>query len=136
MNTIEEVEKAIVEEFSFYEDPMDRYEAIIEAGRSLKPLAEQWKTEERLVKGCQSKVWLRAWKEDGLIYFEADSNTAITKGIIALLVRVLSGRSPEDILACELLFIDKISLRGHLSSQRSSGLTSMIALMRTYAQTL
>lgn len=133
---IKDIEAEIVEEFNLFDDPMDRYDYIIDLGKELDPLDEQYKTEDRLVKGCQSKVWLNAYEKDGLLQLEADSNTVITKGIIALLLRVLSGQRPEDVLAAELSFIDKIDLKAHLSSQRSNGLNAMIKQIKLYALAL
>lgn len=127
-------EEEIVEEFSLFDDPMDKYEHIISLGKELPPLDEIYKVDELLVKGCQSKVWLRAFEKDGKIYFEADSNTVITKGIIAMLIKVLSGLSAEELLAHQLNFIQEIKLHEHLSSQRSNGLSSMIAYMKGYAE--
>lgn len=132
--TIVEKEADIIESFELFEESMERYEYIIDLGKKLPPLDEKYKTDDFLVKGCQSKVWLHAFEKDGIIFFEADSNTAITKGIIALLVDVLSGQSPKAIMNAELKFIDAIQLRSHLSSQRSNGLTSMIQRMKNYAQ--
>jgi cysteine desulfuration protein SufE len=133
MKSIEEKEAEIIESFELIDDPMERYEYIIELGKKLPPLAEAFKTDDFLVKGCQSKVWLRAYEKEGKIYFEADSNTAITKGIVALLVEVLSGLPPKQIIEAKLNFIDAIQLRSHLSSQRSNGLTAMIQRMKAYA---
>ena len=132
--SITEKEADIIESFELFEESMERYEYIIDLGKKLPPLEEKYKTDDFLVKGCQSKVWLHAFEKDGIIFFEADSNTAITKGIIALLVDVLSGQSPKGIMNAELKFIDAIQLRSHLSSQRSNGLTSMIQRMKNYAQ--
>lgn len=134
MPTITEIENEIVEEFSLFDDQMDKYEYIIDIGKKLPALGEKYMSDDFLVKGCQSKVWLHAYEKDGRIFFEADSNTAITKGIIALLVRVLSGQRAAEIVTCPLAFIDAINLRAHLSSQRSNGLTAMIAKMKAYAQ--
>jgi cysteine desulfuration protein SufE len=131
-----QTEKEIIETFELFDDPMDRYEQIIEIGNELPPMDEKYKTDDYIVKGCQSKVWLRAFKENDKIYFQADSNTVITKGIIALLVKVLSGNSAEEIIHHKLEFIDAIGLRGHLSSQRSNGLTAMIGKMKEYAANL
>lgn len=131
--TIKEIEEEIVDEFSLFEDPMDRYDYIIEIGKQMPELDEKYKTESRLVKGCQSKVWLHAFEENGLLELRADSNTVITKGIIALLLRVLSGQKPEDVANAELNFIDGIDLRSHLSSQRSNGLNAMIQQIKLYA---
>lgn len=133
MKSIAEQEDEIITDFEWFEDPMDRYEEIIERGKKLPPLKDEFHTDDFLVKGCQSKVWLHAYEKEGRIYYEADSNTAITKGIIALLVKVLSGQKPDDILNCPLEFIDAIQLRSHLSSQRSNGLTAMIQKMKAYA---
>src|SRR5690606_1317912 len=105
-----------------FDDPMERYDYIIDLGKKLPPFPEAFRTDDFLVKGCQSSVWLQAAEKDGLLYFNADSNTAITKGIISLLIRVYSGHTPDDILNAELSFIEKINLRSHLSSQRSNGL--------------
>ncbi len=133
MSSIKETEEEIISEFSMFDDPMDRYEYLIEIGKKMPDLAETYKTEENIVKGCQSKVWLHSYFKDGKIYFEADSNTVITKGIVGLLVRVLSGQKPDDIINAELKFIDAIDLRSHLSSQRSNGLNAMIKQMKLYA---
>jgi len=132
--TIAEKEADIIESFELFEESMERYEYIIDLGKKLLPMDEKYKTDDFLVKGCQSKVWLHAFEKEGIIFFEADSNTAITKGIIALLVDVLSGKAPKEIMDAELKFIDAIQLRSHLSSQRSNGLTSMIQRMKNYAQ--
>lgn len=133
MKSISEIENEIAEEFDLFDDQMDKYEYIIDLGKKLPALDSKYRTDDFLVKGCQSKVWLHAYKKDEQIFFEADSNTAITKGIIALLVRVLSGQKPDDIISSPLTFIDKINLRAHLSSQRSNGLSSMIVKMKAYA---
>jgi cysteine desulfuration protein SufE len=134
MNSMADIEAEIVEEFNLFEDQLDKYEYLIDIGKKLPPLDAKYASDDFLVKGCQSKVWLHAYEKDGRIYFEADSNTAITKGIIALLVRVLSGQKASDILNNPLAFIDLINLRSHLSSQRSNGLTSMIHKMKAYAK--
>jgi cysteine desulfuration protein SufE len=131
--SITEIEDEIVEEFDLFDDQMEKYEYIIDLGKKLPALDVQYMQDDYLVKGCQSKVWLHAYKKDGRIYFEADSNSAITKGIIALLVRVLSGQKPGEIVTNPLAFIDRIQLRAHLSSQRSNGLSAMLQKMRTYA---
>jgi cysteine desulfuration protein SufE len=132
--TITEIEEEIIEEFDLFDDQMDKYEYIIDVGKKLPALDSKFQTDDFLVRGCQSKVWLHAYEKDGKLFFEADSNTAITKGIVALLVRVLSGQSPSDIKNAQLGFIDKINLRAHLSSQRSNGLTAMVQRMKNYAQ--
>ncbi len=133
MQTMADIEDEIAEEFDLFDDQMEKYEYLIDIGKKLPALDAAYMTDDFLVKGCQSKVWLHAYEKDGLIYYEADSNTAITKGIIALLVRVLSGRKAADILGNPLTFIDRINLRSHLSSQRSNGLTAMIQKMKAYA---
>jgi cysteine desulfuration protein SufE len=130
---IQEIEDEIVEEFAQFDDAMDKYEYIIEQGRLLPPLDEQYKTDDFMVKGCQSKVWLRAYMDNERLMMQVDSNTAITKGIAALLWRVLNGQKPADILAADLNFIERSDLRAHLSSQRSNGLSAMIFKIRHYA---
>ena len=130
---IPEIETEIIEEFDLFDDPMDKYEYIIDLGKKLPPLNEKYTSDDYLVKGCQSKVWLHSYKEGDRLFFEADSNSTITKGIIAVLIRVLSGQKPNDILNSPLEFVDRINLRSHLSSQRSNGLTSMIQKMKAYA---
>jgi cysteine desulfuration protein SufE len=133
-NSIANIENEIVEEFELFDDTMDKYEYIIDLGKKLPALDTKYTADDFLVKGCQSKVWLHAYEKDGRIFFEADSNTAITKGIIALLIRVLSGQKSNDIINTPLTFIDKINLRSHLSSQRSNGLTAMLQKMKAYAK--
>ena len=130
---ISETEDEIVEEFGLFDDQMDKYEYIIDLGKKLNPLDARYMTDDYLVKGCQSKVWLHAYKDGYLVFFEADSNTSITKGIIAILIRVLSGQPAKEIINNPLAFIDRINLRSHLSSQRSNGLTAMIQRIKTYA---
>ena len=127
------IESDIVEEFDLFDDPMDRYDYIIDLGGKLGAYPEEHRKDENLVRGCQSKVWLHAHREADRIYFQADSNTVITKGIIALLVRVMSGQKTEDVVSADLSFVDKIDLRSHLSSQRSNGLTAMIQRMKLEA---
>lgn len=133
METIADIENEIVEEFSLFDDWMDKYEHLISLGKSLPLVEEQYKTDEYTVKGCQSKVWLFAALQDGKVIYTADSDAIITKGIIALLVRVLSGRTPAEILQANLAFIDEIGLKEHLSPTRSNGLVSMIRQMKNYA---
>ena len=134
--SLNEIQDEIIEEFSFFDDWMDRYEYIIDLGKKLPLIDPQLKTKERLIKGCQSQVWLNATQEDGTILFTADSDAIITKGIIALLVRVLSGQKPKDIAETELYFIDKIGLKEHLSPTRSNGLVSMVQQMKRYGVAL
>ena len=134
--TIQEIEDEIVEEFDQYEDQMDKYEYIIEQGRLLPPFPPEYMTDDFMVKGCQSKVWLRAYKDGDVMMIQVDSNTAITKGIAALLWRVLNGQKPADILDSNLDFIARSGLRSHLSSHRSNGLSAMILKIRHYATML
>ena len=131
--TIKEIQDEIVDEFSMFDDWMQRYEYIIELGKTLPLIDEQYKTEDNIIKGCQSKVWLTASEEDNKINYLADSNTDITKGLISLLIRVLSGRSPEEIIKAELDFIDKIGMGNIIGSQRSNGLAAMIKQIKLYA---
>ena len=130
---IREREISIIDEFSLFTESMDRYEHIISLGDDLEAMDESLKTDENIVKGCASKVWLTAELKDGKVWYHADSNTQITKGIISLLVRAVNGTSPDDILSYEFDFIDKIDLKSHLSSQRNNGLVSMIKQMKLYA---
>lgn len=132
--TIDQIQEEIVNEFSLFDDQMDKYEYLIDLGKQLPDLNDAYKTDANLVKGCQSKVWLHSHKNGDRVVFEADSNTVITKGIIALLVRVLSNQKPQDILDTNLEFIDKIELKSHLSSQRTTGLSAMIKYMKAYAE--
>jgi len=131
--TINEVQNIIVDEFSVFDDWMDRYQQLIEYGKDLPPIDERKRTDQYLIQGCQSKVWLDAELRDGTIYFTADSDAIITKGIIALLIKVLSGRTPDEILNADLYFIDKIGLKENLSPTRSNGLVAMVKQMRMYA---
>lgn len=131
--TVQEVENEIIEEFSMFNDWMEKYEYIIEAGKNLEPLKEEEKTEERKVAGCQSQVWIVSEYKNGRIIFRADSDAIITKGLIALILRVLSDRTPEEILNAELLFIDKIGMKEHLSPNRANGLVSMIKHIKAEA---
>jgi cysteine desulfuration protein SufE len=133
--TVAEIEDEIVESFEFLDREL-KYGHLIDLGKKLPPLNDAFKTDDFMVKGCQSKVWLRATKQGDRIVFEADSNTAITKGIVALLVSVYTNQTPETILNTPLTFIDRIDLRAHLSSQRSNGLTAMLQKMKAYAAML
>lgn len=130
---IETVQKNIIEEFSMFEDWMERYEYMIELGKSLPLINSMHKTEDNIIKGCQSKVWLHASYDSGTIIFTADSDAIITKGIVAILIRVFSNQSPEDILASNTDFIDAIGLKEHLSPTRANGLVSMIKQIKMYA---
>lgn len=133
MDTITEKEEAIIDEFSIYDDWMDKYEYIIELGKDLPLIDDDQKTEDKLIKGCQSRVWLSAEKKDGKMKYTADSDAIITKGIIALLIRVLNNEKPEDIAKAELRFIKAIGLQEHLSPTRSNGLVSMVKQMKMNA---
>ena len=131
--TIPEIEQNIIDEFACYEEWLDKYAYIIELCRDCPVIDEKDKTEENLIKGCQSRVWLSCEHRDGLLWFKADSDAVITKGIISLLIRVLNGQTPKDILAADLHFIDEIGLKEHLSPTRSNGLTSMVKQIKMYA---
>ena len=134
MATINEIQDEIIEEFSGFDDWMDRYAYIIDLGNALEPLDYQFKTPEYLIEGCQSRVWIHAEAgEGGTVTFTADSDAIIVKGIIALLLRVLSGQTPHDILAADLYFIKEVGLQEHLSPTRSNGLVAMVKQMRMYA---
>jgi cysteine desulfuration protein SufE len=133
MKTIQEIENQIIEEFSLFEDWMDRYNYIIELGKTLPAIDSDYKQNKYLISGCQSNVWLQAQYREGKVYFKAESDAIITKGIISLLVRVLSEHTPEEILQADLGFIDVIGLRQHLSPTRSNGLVSMLKQMKAYA---
>ena len=131
--TINETQDEIIEEFSALDDWMDKYQLLIDLGSEQEPLAEQYKIEQNLIDGCQSRVWLQADYEDGVIRFSAESDALIVKGIVALLIRVLSGHTPQEILDADLYFIEQIGLKDHLSPTRSNGLLAMIKQMRVYA---
>jgi len=130
---INEIEKNIITEFSFFEDWMDKYNYIIELGKSLPLIDPKYKTEQYLITGCQSQVWLHAEYKDGKVIYTADSDAVITKGIINLLIRVLSNQTPKAIINTQLTYIDEIGLKDHLSPTRSNGLASMIKQMKMYA---
>ena len=131
--TINEAQDEVIAEFADFTDWMDKYQLLIDLGNEQEPLDECYKTEGNLIDGCQSRVWLQADWRDGAIYFSAESDALIVKGIIALLIRVLSGHTPDEILAADLYFIDRIGLKDHLSPTRSNGLLAMIKQMRVYA---
>jgi len=133
MATINEVQDEIIEEFSMFDDWMDRYSLLIELGNSLGKLDDKYKNEDNLIVGCQSRVWLQAEYNDGKVIFHAESDAVIVKGIIALLIKVLSNRTPDEIINTDLYFIEKIGLKENLSPTRSNGLVSMIKQMRFYA---
>jgi len=131
--TISELQEQVVSEFSLFDDWMDKYNYLIEMGRTIPVIDENYKTDQYVITGCQSKVWLHAETRDGKIFFSADSDAIITKGIVNLLIRVLSGHTPDEILNADMDFIEKIGLREHLSPTRSNGLTSMVKQMKLYA---
>ncbi|MBO5182267.1 MAG: SufE family protein [Paraprevotella sp.] len=133
MKTIDELQEEVVEEFADLEDWMDKYQLLIDMGSEQEALPEEYKTEQNLIDGCQSRVWLQADLVDGHIVFQAESDALIVRGIVALLVRVLSGHTPDEILNADLYFIEKIGLREHLSPTRSNGLLAMLKQMRMYA---
>ena len=131
--TINEAQDEVIEEFSDFTDWMDKYQLLIDLGNEQQPLNQKYKTEDNLIDGCQSRVWLQADYRDGRIYFTAESDALIVKGIIALLIRVLSGHTPQEILDADLYFIDRIGLKDHLSPTRSNGLLAMVKQIRVYA---
>ena len=131
--TLEEAEKDVVETFSMYEEWLDKYEYLIDLGKNLEPYPEEKTTDDRLIKGCQSRVWLHYRMEEGRLYFNADSDAIITKGIISLLIGIYSGRTPQEIAGSDFSFIEKIGLKENLSPTRANGLASMIATIKTAA---
>ena len=133
MKTINELQDEVIEEFSELDDWMDRYQLLIDLGNDQAPLDEQYKTEQNLIEGCQSRVWLQADYADGLVHFQAESDALIVKGIISLLIQMVSGHTPDEILESDLYFIERIGLKEHLSPTRSNGLLAMVKQMRMYA---
>ncbi len=131
--TINEIQDEIIEEFSGLDDWMDKYQLLIDLGNEQAPLDEKYKTESNLIDGCQSRVWLQCDYEDGKLVFTAESDALIVKGIVALLIRVLSGHTPKEIVEADLYFIDQIGLKDHLSPTRSNGLLAMMKQMKMYA---
>ena len=131
--TINEIQDEIIEEFSGFDDWMDKYQLLIDLGNEQAPLDEKYKTESNLIDGCQSRVWLQCDYEDGNLVFTAESDALIVKGIVALLIRVLSGHTPKEIVDADRYFIDKIGLKDHLSPTRSNGLLAMMKQMKMYA---
>jgi SufE protein probably involved in Fe-S center assembly len=131
--TINELQDNIIEEFAVFDDWMDKYALLIDLGNSLPPLDEKYKTENNLIEGCQSRVWLQADYADGIIRFQGESDAVIVKGIVSLLISILSGHTPKEILEADLYFIEKIGLKEHLSPTRSNGLVAMVKQMRMYA---
>ncbi len=133
MKDINELQDEVIEEFSDFEDWMDKYQLLIDLGNEQEPLDDKYKTESNLIDGCQSRVWLQADYRDGALWFTAESDALIVKGIVALLIRVLSGHTPQEILDADLYFIDRIGLREHLSPTRSNGLLAMVKQIKAYA---
>lgn len=131
--TINEIQDELIADFSFYEDWMDKYEYIIQLGKELPLIDERYKTDQFIIKGCQSKVWLHAEQLDGVLVFTADSDAIITKGLVSLMVKVLSGQTAKAIVQEDLYFIDQIGLKDHLSPTRANGLLSMVKQMKLYA---
>lgn len=132
--TINEIQDAIIADFEAFDDWMDKYQLLIDMGNELPPLDEAFKKPQYLIEGCQSRVWVHASFQRGVVILEAESDTVIVKGIIALLVRVLSGRTPEEILQSDLYFIERVGLKDHLSPTRSNGLVSMVKQIKQYAK--
>ena len=133
MKSINELQDEVIEEFSDFDDWMDKYQLLIDLGNELAPLDEKYKTESNLIDGCQSRVWLQADYEDGHIVFQAESDALSVKGIIALRIRVLGGHTPQEIIDADLYFIERIGLKDHLSPTRSNGLLAMVKQIRMYA---
>ncbi|HMR19113.1 MAG TPA: SufE family protein [Sphingobacterium sp.] len=134
--TINEIQDELIEDFSFFTDWMEKYEYIIQLGKEIPLIDEQHKQDQYIIKGCQSKVWLYPELRDGKLYFTADSDAVITKGLVSLMVKVLSGHSPKEIAESDLYFIDRIGLKEHLSPTRANGLLSMVKQMKLYALAL
>ena len=133
MNTINTLQDEIIEEFNDFDDWMDKYQLLIDLGSEQPSLPEEYKNDQNLIDGCQSRVWLQADYRDGIVYFQAESDALIVKGIVSLLVKVLNGHSPQDIIDADLYFIERIGLKDHLSPTRSNGLVAMLKQMKMYA---
>lgn len=133
MSTIQKIQAKIIEDFELFDDWMQKYEYLIDLGKELAPIKEQYKTEDNLIKGCQSRVWLHAEHSEGKVVFTADSDAIMTKGIVAILINVLSNQEPKDIATAKLDFINEIGLKEQLSATRANGLVSMIKKMKLYA---
>lgn len=131
--TINEIQDQIIDDFSAFDDWMDKYQMLIELGNSLEPLDEKYKTPQNIIEGCQSRVWLQADYNDGIVHFSGESDAVIVKGLVSLLIQVMSDHTPDEILNSDLYFIEQIGLREHLSPTRSNGLLSMVKQMRVYA---
>ncbi len=133
MSSISDIQAEIVDEFAFFDDWMDKYEHLIELGKSLPLIDDRFKTDDNIIKGCQSRVWLHAENEHGMVKYTADGDAILTKGLIALMIRSLSDQSPEDIAAADMGFVDEIGLKEHLSPTRANGLNAMVKQMKYYA---
>ena len=133
MSTIQEIQDEIIAEFNDFDDWLDRYQLLIDLGSEQEPLPEEYKTDNNLIEGCQSRVWLQADYTDGKVFFRAESDAMIVKGIVSLLIKVYSGHTPDEILGCEPYFVEAIGLKEHLSPTRSNGLLAMIKQMKLYA---
>jgi cysteine desulfuration protein SufE len=133
MMTINQTQDDLIEEFGLFEDWADKYEYLIDLGKKLLPMSESFKTEENVIKGCQSRVWLHAEKQGDLLVFHADSEAIIVKGMISMLIRVLSNHTPQEIIQADLYFIDQIGMSQHLAQTRSNGLVAMVKQMKNYA---
>jgi cysteine desulfuration protein SufE len=131
--TINQIQDRIVEDFNQFDDWMDKYALLIDLGNGLEPLEDQYKVPQNIIEGCQSRVWLHAEMKDGLIHFTGESDAIIVKGIVALLLEVFTGRTPDEILQAEVYFVDKIGLKEHLSPTRSNGLVAMLKQIKLYA---
>lgn len=131
--TIEEIQQEIIEEFSAFDDWMDKYAYLIEMGNELEPMDEQYKTPQNIIKGCQSQVWFNAEQEDGILYYQGESDALIVKGLVALLLRVVNKQPAEEVIKTDFHFIDEIGLKEHLSPTRSNGLLSMVKQIKLYA---
>lgn len=130
--TINAIQDEIIEEFELFDDWEGKYEYIIDLGKKLPKLSDEFKTEDNIIKGCQSIVWLHAYKQDGKIHFEADSEAIIVKGLVSMLVKVMTNHTPEEVANADLYFIDKVGLASHLAQTRSNGLASMVKQMKAY----
>lgn len=130
--TINEAQDELIEDFELFDDWESKYEYIIDLGKQFPPLEEQYKTEDNIIKGCQSRVWLNAYMDENLLKFEADSDAIIVRGLVSMLVKVLSGHTPEEIASADLYFMERVGLHQHLAQTRSNGLASMLKQMRAY----
>jgi len=130
--TINQIQDELISDFELFDDWESKYEYIIDLGKQFPPLEEQYKTEDNIIKGCQSRVWLNAYMQDGLLNFEADSDAIIVRGLVSMLVKVLSGHTPEEIASADLYFMERIGLHQHLAQTRSNGLAAMLKQMKAY----